>query len=121
MIVRNIKSSFVLASNEDALKIDESTNVWVDHCEFHSALGNDKDQYDGLVDSSHGSDFVTVSHTYFHDHWKTSLVGHSDSNAAQDKGKLRITYANNYWKDLGSRTPLIRFGTAHIFNSYYQK
>ncbi|KAK3988504.1 pectin lyase fold/virulence factor [Cladorrhinum sp. PSN332] len=120
LIVRNIKSSFVLAANEDALKIDESSNVWVDHCEFHSALVNDKDYYDGLVDSSHGSDFITISHTYFHDHWKTSLVGHSDSNAAQDRGRLRITYAYNYWKDVGSRTPLIRFGTAHIFNSVYQ-
>ncbi|KAK4169664.1 pectin lyase fold/virulence factor [Cladorrhinum sp. PSN259] len=120
LIVRNLNSSFVLASNEDALKIDESTNIWVDHCEFYSDLLHDKDYYDGLVDSSHGSDLITISHTYFHDHAKTSLVGHSDSNAAQDKGKLRITYANNYWKNVGSRTPLIRFGTAHIFNSLYQ-
>lgn len=39
----------------------ESTNVWVDHCEFSSALVSDKDFYDGLVDSSHGSDFITIS------------------------------------------------------------
>ncbi|KAK4225384.1 pectin lyase fold/virulence factor [Podospora fimiseda] len=120
LIIRNLKSSFVVASNEDALKIEESTNVWVDHCEFHSTMASDKDYYDGLIDASHASDFITISNTYFHDHWKASLVGHSDSNAAQDKGKLRITYAHNYWKNIGSRTPLVRFGTAHIFNSVYQ-
>lgn len=39
----------------------ESTNVWVDHCEFSSDLTHDKDFHDGLVDSSHGSDFITIS------------------------------------------------------------
>ncbi|KAJ4300101.1 hypothetical protein N0V88_002770 [Collariella sp. IMI 366227] len=120
LIVRNIISSFVEADNGDALKIEESTNVWVDHCNFHSALIADKDFYDGLVDASHGSDFITISHTYFHDHWKASLVGHSDSNAGDDKGKLHVTYANNYWKNCGSRGPLFRFGTGHIYNSYYE-
>ncbi|KAK4182161.1 family 1 putative polysaccharide lyase [Podospora australis] len=121
LIIRNIVSSFVIASSaEDALKIEGSTNVWIDHCEFSSALIPNKDYYDGLVDSSHGSDFITISHNFFHDHWKTSLVGHSDNNGSQDKGKLRITYANNHWKDVGSRGPLLRFGTAHIYNSFYE-
>jgi pectate lyase len=120
LIVRNIVSSFVVAANGDALKIEESTNVWVDHCEFFSDTTHDKDFYDGLVDSSHGSDFITISNTYFHDHFKASLVGHSDSNAADDKGKLHITYANNVWKNINSRAPLLRFGTAHIFNSYFE-
>ncbi len=57
----------------------------------------------------------------FHDHWKASLCGHSDSNAAEDTGKLHITYANNHWKNCNSRGPLIRFGTGHIYNSYYEK
>ncbi|KAK4199241.1 pectin lyase fold/virulence factor [Triangularia verruculosa] len=121
VIIRNLVSSHVVASlAEDAVKIDSSTNIWIDHCEFFSALVADKDYYDGLVDASHGSDFITVSHTYFHDHWKTTLVGHSDSNAAQDSGKLRITYANNYFRNINSRAPLIRFGTAHIFNNLYE-
>jgi pectate lyase len=119
VIVRNIKSSYVQAENEDAIKIESSTNVWVDHCEFWSTQAVDKDYYDGLVDASHGSDLITISYTHFHDHWKASLAGHSDSNSAEDKGKLRITYANNYWKNINSRTPLLRFGTAHVYNSYY--
>ncbi|KAH6632149.1 pectin lyase fold/virulence factor [Chaetomium tenue] len=120
LIVRNIVSSFVEADQGDALKIEESTNVWVDHCEFYSALVADKDFYDGLVDSSHGADFITISHTYFHDHWKASLAGHSDSNGGQDTGKLHITYANNHWKNINSRGPLLRFGTGHIYNSYFE-
>ncbi|KAK3294498.1 polysaccharide lyase family 1 protein [Chaetomium fimeti] len=120
LIVRNLVSSFVEADQGDALKIEGSTNVWVDHCEFYSALVDDKDFYDGLVDSSHGSDFVTISHTYFHDHWKASLAGHSDSNGDEDSGKLHVTYANNHWKDINSRGPLFRFGTGHIYNSYFE-
>ncbi|KAK0744878.1 pectin lyase fold/virulence factor [Apiosordaria backusii] len=121
VIIRNLVSSHVVGSiAEDAIKIDGSTNVWIDHCEFFSALVADKDYYDGLVDSSHGSDFVTISHTYFHDHWKTTLVGHSDNNAGEDAGKLRVTYANNHFRNINSRAPLFRFGTGHIFNNLYE-
>ncbi|CAI0647817.1 unnamed protein product [Colletotrichum noveboracense] len=119
IIVRNIKSTNVLASTGDGLKIEQSTNVWVDHCEFSSALVSDKDYYDGLVDASHAADYLTISYTYFHDHWKTSLVGHSENNGDEDKGHLRITYAHNYWANFGSRGPSLRFGTGHIYNSYY--
>ncbi|KAH7313421.1 pectate lyase [Stachybotrys elegans] len=119
VIVRNLKISNVVAENGDAISIDASTNVWVDHNELSSALVADKDYYDGLLDASHGADYLTFSYNYFHDHHKASLVGHSDSNSSEDKGKLRVTYANNYWKNVGSRTPLLRFGTAHIYNNYY--
>ncbi|OLN96333.1 putative pectate lyase A 2 [Colletotrichum chlorophyti] len=119
VIIRNIKSSKVLASVGDGVKIEESTNVWIDHSEFSSALVANKDYYDGLVDASHAADYITISYTYFHDHWKTSLIGHSENNGAEDKGHLRVTYANNYWANIGSRGPSVRFGTAHIYNSYY--
>lgn len=32
---------------------------------------------------------------------------------------IRVTYAYNYWQNLGSRTPSFRFGEGHIFNNYY--
>lgn len=98
----------------------QTTNVWIDHCELYSDLDHDKDYYDGLIDASHAADFITISYTYFHDHFKTSLVGHSDNNAAEDTGHLRITYANNYWLNLGSRGPSLRFGTGHVYNNYYK-
>lgn len=62
---------------------------------------------------------MTVSNTFIHDHWKASLVGHSDSNEDEDSGHLTVTYANNYWYNINSRAPSFRFGTGHVYNSYY--
>ncbi|KAL8399791.1 hypothetical protein RB594_000270 [Gaeumannomyces avenae] len=119
IIVRNMKISKVSADGGDAIAFQKSTNIWVDHCDLSSDRNNGKDFYDGLLDLTHGTDLVTVSNTHFHDHFKVSLVGHSDSNAAEDTGKLRVTYANNRWADVGSRLPSVRFGTAHVFNSLF--
>ena len=100
--------------------MQSSTNIWLDHLDLSSDQNSGKDFYDGLADFSHGADYLTVSNTYFHDHYKASLVGHSDNNGGEDKGKLRITYANNYFKNINSRMPLLRFGTAHVFNSVFE-
>ncbi|KAI1129683.1 polysaccharide lyase family 1 protein [Nemania abortiva] len=120
VIVRNMKISKVLADYGDAITIQASKNVWIDHCDVSSDMDHDKDYYDGLIDVTHGSDYVTISNTYIHDHWKASLVGHSDSNSAEDTGHLIVTYANNYFKNLNSRGPSFRFGTGHIYNNYYE-
>jgi pectate lyase len=101
-------------------------------------LTHDKDYYDGLLDITHASEWVTVSNTYLHDHWKASLIGHSDNNAAEDTGHLHVTQHNNYvclanylllylelfanfkkWANIGSRTPSLRYGVGHVFNSYF--
>jgi pectate lyase len=118
VIFRNLKIGKVLAEYGDAIRILGTTNVWVDHCDLYGDRAAGKDDYDGLVDLSHAADFVTISHTYFHDHWKGTLVGHSDSNGDEDTGHLRVTYANNHFYNVYSRGPLLRFGTAHIFNQY---
>ncbi|KAG8628534.1 hypothetical protein KVT40_004407 [Elsinoe batatas] len=119
VIIQNLKISKVVASNGDGIGIQESTNVWVDHVDVSNDITHDKDYYDGLIDVTHASDFVTISNTYFHDHFKGSLVGHSDNNGAEDTGHLRVSYINNYWKNVGSRTPSVRFGTVHVVNSFY--
>ncbi|KAL1609984.1 hypothetical protein SLS60_001649 [Paraconiothyrium brasiliense] len=119
VIVRNIK--FHLApEGKDQIDIDASTKIWIDHNDFSSAgLTGDKDTYDGLLDAKHGADSITVSWNKFHDHWKGSLVGHSDSNAAEDTGKLHVTYHHNLFQQVSSRLPSIRFGTGHIYSSCY--
>ncbi|GKT44662.1 pectate lyase plyB [Colletotrichum spaethianum] len=119
VIIRNMKISKVEANFGDAITIQLSKNVWVDHCDLSATRNGDKDFYDGLTDLSHAADWVTISHTYFHDHSKGSLVGHSDNNAAEDTGTLRVTYANNHFYNVRSRGPLLRFGTAHVYNQYY--
>lgn len=74
VILRNLKISKVLADYGDAITIQLSTNVWVDHCDLAGDREVGKDTYDGLVDLSHAADFVTISHTYFHDHVRMNRV-----------------------------------------------
>ncbi|KAF3920779.1 hypothetical protein ABW20_dc0105051 [Dactylellina cionopaga] len=92
VIVRNLK--FSPAAKGDAVSLDGATSVWIDHNDFYSK---------GL----------------FHDHWKGSLIGHSDSNASEDTGKLKVTYHHNSWNNVNSRLPSLRFGTGHIYSSCF--
>lgn len=77
-----------------------------------------QDFYDGLLDITHGCTGITVTNSKLHDHWKASLIGHSDNNGAQDVA-ITVTLANNWWTNLNSRTPSLRFGHGHIFNNYF--
>jgi pectate lyase len=120
VIIRNLGIAKVLADNGDAIGSEYSNNIWIDHVDVSSDRDHDKDYYDGLIDFKRGSDYITVSNSFIHDHWKASLVGHSNSNEDEDSGKLHVTYANNYWYNLNSRAPSIRFGTGHIYNNYYE-
>jgi len=94
-------------------------HVWIDHCELFSDLDHGIDYYDGQVDVTHGADFITVSWTVFHDHFKNSLVGNSDNTGSEDTGHLRITYHHNLFNHVEGRNPSIRFGTGHVYNNYY--
>ncbi|KAH7117735.1 putative pectate lyase A [Dendryphion nanum] len=118
VILRNFAVSKVVGG--DAIAINLAENVWADHLDLSSDRDHDKDFYDGLLDVTHAGDFVTISNTYMHDHWKASLVGHSDSNGAEDTGHLRVTYNNNYFQNINSRGPSLRFGTGHLYNNYYE-
>lgn len=119
VIIRNMKF-YRAPKGKDLVDIDESTKIWVDHCDFSSVgLTGGKDDYDGLLDAKHGSDSLTFSWNKFHDHWKGSLMGHSDNAASEDTGKLRVTYHHNSFIKINSRLPSIRFGTGHIYSSCY--
>uniref|UniRef100_A0A0W0EVN6 Putative polysaccharide lyase family 1 protein n=1 Tax=Moniliophthora roreri TaxID=221103 RepID=A0A0W0EVN6_MONRR len=102
VIIRNVKISKVLADAGDAIGVQEANQV-----------------YDGLLDITHGCTGVTVSNSKLYNHWKASLVGHSDSNGDEDV-KITVTYVGNYWSNLNSRTPSFRFGHGHIFNNYFE-
>ena len=123
VIIRNLSISKVAAAsgNGDAIHIEGTgvNHIWVDHNDLSSDTSHGKDFYDGLVDITHGSDDITVSWNVFHDHFKTSLVGHSDSNGAEDTGHLHVTYHHNYFFNISSRAPSIRFGTLHSFDNYF--
>src|SRR5579883_2042866 len=123
VIIRNLSISYVLASDTtgDAIHIiDGANHIWVDHNNLFSDQNHGKDYYDGLLDITRASDYITVSWNRFHDHYKVSLVGHSDSNGAQDTGHLHVTYHHNWFYNVNSRLPSLRFGTGHVYNNYYE-
>jgi pectate lyase len=111
IIIRNINFR---DWDDDAINIEtSSTNIWVDHNSFTN--GND-----GAVDIKRGSDFITVSWNRTFGHDKTMLLGHSDDNASQDVGHLRVTYHHNWFDGSGTRHPRTRFGNpVHVYNNYY--
>jgi hypothetical protein len=47
-----------------------------------------------------------------------SLVGGDPEAAATESGKYHLTY-HNYWRDISTRVPALRFSTARVFNNYY--
>lgn len=119
VVVRNLNISKPLAPS-DGVTVQESTKVWIDHNSFSADRTHDKDYYDGLLDINHGSDNVTVSWNTFKDHFKGSLVGHSDNNASEDTGHLKVTYHHNHFNNVYSRIPSLRFGTGHFYDNYVQ-
>ncbi|PPQ68287.1 hypothetical protein CVT24_005103, partial [Panaeolus cyanescens] len=116
VIIRNIKINKV--ADRDAITLVWASKVWVDHVELWSDRDHDKDYYDGLIDITHACTEITVSYSKFHDHFKGSLVGASDSNT-EDK-VVTVTYAYNHFYNIGSRTPSIRFGKGHIYNNLFE-
>ncbi|KAF9465581.1 pectate lyase B [Collybia nuda] len=118
VIIRNVKISKVLSGTGDAVGIQASSQVWLDHLDLSSDMDHDKDYYDGLLDITHGCTGVSVTASKLYNHWKGSLVGHSDSNSSEDT-KITVTYANNYFSNINSRTPSFRFGRGHIYNNLF--
>ncbi|HKX30076.1 MAG TPA: fibronectin type III domain-containing protein [Blastocatellia bacterium] len=111
IIIRNMR---ITNAPDDCLNIqDFAHHIWIDHNDLSNAN-------DGALDIKRGSDFITVSWNHFHDQDKNSLVGHSDSNGAQDLGRLRITYHHNWFNGSIQRNPRVRFAEpVHIYNNYY--
>ncbi|KIY65944.1 polysaccharide lyase family 1 protein [Cylindrobasidium torrendii FP15055 ss-10] len=118
VIIRNVKISKVLADAGDAIGVQASKNVWLDHLDLSSDRDHDKDYYDGLLDITHGATGVTVSYSKLYNHYKGSLVGHSDNNGSEDTA-ITVTYAYNIFSNINSRTPSFRFGHGHIYNNYF--
>lgn len=114
--IKNVKKSGSPTSNGgDAIGMESNVfNVWVDHCELE-ASGGESDGYDSLLDMKATTQYVTVSYTYYHDSDRGGLMGSSDS----DDTNTFVTFHHNYYKNMNSRLPLLRHGTAHAYNNYY--
>jgi pectate lyase len=120
VIVRNVKIAKVSIGEGDAITLLASHHIWIDHCDLSSERDNPTAGYDGLVDITHGSSYVTVSWTLFHDHKDTSLVGHtSDVAQMAEDSALSVTYHHNLWFNVNSG-PRVRWGKAHVAFNHFQ-
>jgi pectate lyase len=122
VIIRNMNISKVPATvgSGDAIHVEKSTNLWIDHNDLSSDTTHGTDFYDGLIDITHAGDYITVSWNKEHDHIKCDLLGHDDGNAAEDTGHLRVTYHHNWFNNCDQRGPRVRFGNpVHVYNNYY--
>lgn len=111
VIVRNLTFR---GASDDSINVQMfSHHVWLDHNDLCCG-------YDGLIDIKRGSSYVTVSWNHVHQHTKTMLLGHDDSNGAQDVGRLKVTYHHNWFDRTPQRNPRVRFGEpVHVYNNYY--
>ena len=110
VIIRNINFR---DWSDDAINVQYSTRVWIDHNSFTNG-------YDGAVDIKRSSDYITVSWNRVFNHDKNMLLGHSDDNASEDVGHLRVSYHHNWFDGSNQRNPRVRFGNpVHVYNNYY--
>lgn len=117
IILRNIYIVMPKADNgADGISMQESKNVWVDHCTFES-VNQEKDYEDGSCDITHATSGVTVSWCHYIKTQKSSLVGHSNSNS-EDKA-ITATFHHNFFDGSSSRHPRVRFGKVHVYNNFY--
>ena len=126
VILKNLHVNGGATGDEDAVQVYFAHHVWIDHVDIY-------DGPDGNLDLTHAVNWVTVSWSKFRytsnyqrpdgessDHRFSSLVGHSDNNAEEDDGRLKVTFHHNWWAEgVIERMPRVRFGQVHVFNNYF--
>ena len=126
VVVRNMKIGALGGANNDAdmFRIENGTNVWIDHNEMFAVNNECNGSPDGdltfesAIDIKKNSQNITVSYNYIHDSKKVGLDGHTQSNGTTDYQRT-ITYHHNYYKNVNARLPLLRGGWVHAYNNLY--
>ena len=117
IIIRNLT---IHHADPDGIACRNTHHVWVDHCNIYSQDEADKEDWDGLIDLTVGSSYLTVSYCYVHDHHKACLLN-SGTMHYEDNGKNRATYHHNAFVATDQRNPRIGYGLGHVFNNYYEQ
>ncbi|RYZ03320.1 MAG: polysaccharide lyase family 1 protein [Myxococcales bacterium] len=129
VIIRNMTMGLLPGGgSSDAITLEgndtngDVENVWVDHNDLFSSTKDDcpgagDTEFDGLIDIKKGARYITISYNKLHDHQKTGLLGSSDT----DKTQRYVTFHNNWYDNVVSRTPLHRFGYIHLYNNYFSR
>ncbi|MFF9672013.1 polysaccharide lyase family 1 protein [Streptomyces eurythermus] len=114
--VKNVKKSGSPTSNGgDAIGMESDVrNVWVDHATLEASGGEDEG-FDGLFDMKDGTQYVTLSYSILRNSGRGGLIGSSES----DLSNSYITFHHNLYENIDSRAPLLRGGTAHMYDNHY--
>ncbi|MEK8104856.1 hypothetical protein NKG94_05960 [Micromonospora sp. M12] len=84
---------------DDAMNVQMfSHHIWIDHNTWTTGS-------DGGLDIKRGSSYVTVSYNHADGTNKNMLLGHDDGNAAQDTGRLKVSYHHNFFDETRQRNP----------------
>jgi pectate lyase len=124
VVVRNMKIGALGGASNDAdmLRIDTSSNVWLDHNELFAVNNECNGSPDGdltfesAIDIKKDSHNITVSYNLIRDSKKVGLDGSSSSDIA---GGREITFHHNIYKHVNARLPLQRGGWTHMYNNLY--
>ena len=108
IIIRNI---ILTKGRIDGISMRTCHHVWIDHCDLSNS-------YDGLLDFTVASNYMTVSWTKLHDHDKVSITN-SGTCHFEDYGKERVTFAHCWFANNVQRNPRIGYGLMHIYNCYW--
>jgi pectate lyase len=123
VIIKNLKIQNVVAAtgagDNDCINLKYTHHVWIDHVELSADRTHGWEYWDGLLDITRESNYVTVSWSKFHDSHIATLVGGGLAGHESDIGKLKITYHHNYFYNLSERAPDMKYGYVHMFNNYH--
>nr|WP_113867508.1 polysaccharide lyase [Brenneria salicis]NMN90301.1 pectate lyase [Brenneria salicis ATCC 15712 = DSM 30166]RBP61225.1 pectate lyase [Brenneria salicis ATCC 15712 = DSM 30166]RLM30246.1 pectate lyase [Brenneria salicis ATCC 15712 = DSM 30166] len=122
VVVRNMRFGYMPggANDGDAIRVDNSPNVWIDHNEIFaknvecSGTPDGDTTFESAVDIKKGATNVTVSYNYIHGIKKVGLSGSSSSDTGRN-----LTYHHNIYSDVNARLPLQRGGQVHAYNNLY--
>lgn len=116
IIIRNL---IIHHADPDGIAARRSHHIWVDHCDIYSQDEAKREDWDGLIDLTQGSSYLTVSYCHIHDHHKACLLN-SGTMHWEDNGKNRATYHHNAFIRTDQRNPRIGYGLGHVFCNYYE-
>lgn len=122
VIIRNMKIGALGGANSDAdmLRVDNTSNVWIDHNELFAVNNECNGSPDGdltfesALDIKKDSKNITVSYNNIHDSKKVGLDGHTSVDFQRN-----ITFHHNIYRNVNGRLPLQRGGWTHMYNNHY--
>ncbi|CAN8259945.1 unnamed protein product [Cochlearia groenlandica] len=110
VIICNLEFEGGVGPDADAIQIKpKSSNIWIDRCSL-------KNYYDGLIDITRESTYITISRCRFMNHNKTILIG-ADPSHVTDRC-IRVTIHHCFFDGTRQRHPRVRFAKIHLYNNY---